>query len=137
MSFHISSAGGGQIERTDAVQPIIPAGSGTNKAVQQQYRQPVSPNINRISDLKRAELQGEQYTISDEQLVKAIERSIKAMQGKSTSLEFSFHEKTKTIAVKILDSDTGQIIKEIPPEKSLDFVAKLWEMAGLFVDERG
>ncbi|HBM74934.1 MAG TPA: flagellar biosynthesis protein FlaG, partial [Clostridiaceae bacterium] len=25
---------------------------------------------------------------------------------------------------------------EIPPEKILDMVAKLWEIAGIFVDER-
>jgi flagellar protein FlaG len=38
--------------------------------------------------------------------------------------------------VKVLNTDTGQVIREIPPEKNLDFVAKLWEMAGILVDER-
>lgn len=97
---------------------------------------PATHMINKVSDLKKAELTGENYTISDEQVVKAIERAIQAMQGKTTSLEFSVHEKTKTISVKILDSSTGEVIKEIPPEKTLDFVAKMWEMAGLFVDEK-
>ncbi|MCA0757558.1 flagellar protein FlaG [Paenibacillus sp. N4] len=89
-----------------------------------------------IDDLKKAELSGENYSVSDEQLVKAIERAIKAMQGKATNLEFSIHEKTKLIAVKVLDSESGEIIREIPPEKSLDFVAKLWEMAGILIDEK-
>lgn len=127
---------GGTVERLDAISPALPTGPGAGRTAYSQ-RQPVSPSINKVADLKRAELQGENYTISDEQLVKAIERSIRALQGKATSLEFSFHEKTKTIAVKILDSDTGDVIKEIPPEKTLDFVAKLWEMAGLFIDEKG
>lgn len=87
-----------------------------------------------MSDLKKAELRGEKYTISDEQVVKALERAIKSMQGAATSLEFSVHEKTKTISVKVMNADTGEVIREIPPEKTLDFVAKLWEMAGLFVD---
>ena len=34
-------------------------------------------------------------TISDAQLVKAIEHAIKAIQGRTTSLEFSIHQKTK------------------------------------------
>lgn len=89
-----------------------------------------------IEDLKKAELIGDNYTVSDEQLVKAIERAIKAMQGKTTNLEFSIHEKTKLIAVKVLDSESGEVIREIPPEKSLDFVAKLWEMAGILIDEK-
>lgn len=90
-----------------------------------------------VDALKKAELRGDNYTVSDEQTVKAIERAIKAMQGKATSLEFSIHEKTKLIAVKVLDSESGEVIREIPPEKSLDFVAKLWEMAGILIDEKG
>lgn len=89
-----------------------------------------------VKDLKLAGLKGEHVTISDEQLVRAIERAVKAMQGASTQLQFSVHEKTKQIMVKVLNSDTGQVIREIPPEKNLDFVAKLWEMAGILVDER-
>lgn len=92
--------------------------------------------INNSQALRQAELQGEKVTISDAQVVKAIEHAIKAVQGKTTSLEFSIHQKTKLISVKVLDKDTGETIREIPPEKSLDFVAKLWEMAGILVDER-
>lgn len=92
--------------------------------------------ITNINDLKTAELRGEHYTVSDEQLVKAIDRAIKAMQGKATNLEFTVHEKTKMIAVKVLDSESGEVIREIPPEKTLDFVAKLWEMAGILIDEK-
>jgi len=28
------------------------------------------------------------------------------------------------------------VIKEYPPEKTLDMIQKLWEMAGLMVDEK-
>lgn len=96
----------------------------------------IASNITNTSDLKQAELKGENVTISDAQVVKAIEHAIKAMQGRTTSLEFSIHQKTKLISVKVLDKDTGETIREIPPEKSLDFVAKLWQMAGILVDEK-
>ncbi|MCR2806730.1 flagellar protein FlaG [Paenibacillus soyae] len=89
-----------------------------------------------VEEMKKAERQGEAFTLSDEQVVKAIERALKAMQGKSTSLEFSIHEETKLISVKVLNNESGEVIREIPPEKSLDFVAKLWEMAGIFVDKK-
>lgn len=98
---------------------------------------PAISTFTNVDALKKAELRGDNYTVSDEQIVKAIERAIKAMQGKATSLEFSIHEKTKLIAVKVLDSESGEVIREIPPEKSLDFVAKLWEMAGILIDEKG
>jgi len=40
------------------------------------------------------------------------------------------------VRVKVLDSETNEVIREIPPEKILDMVAKMWELAGLIVDER-
>lgn len=92
--------------------------------------------IKTTKSLQQAELQGQTVPISDEQLIKAIERAIKAMQGANTALEFSIHEKTKQIMVQVKNADTGEVIREIPPEKSLDFLAKVWEMAGILVDER-
>jgi flagellar protein FlaG len=87
-------------------------------------------------ELKLAQLEGENIPISEEQLVKALERAIKAVEGTSTSLDFSIHEKTKHIMIKVLNKETGELIREIPSEKSLDFLAKVWEMAGALVDER-
>ncbi|AEM78038.1 flagellar protein FlaG [Thermoanaerobacter wiegelii] len=53
-----------------------------------------------------------------------------------TYFEFSVHKPTNTIVVKIVDSDTNEVIDEIPPEKILDLVAGLWKIAGLFVDRK-
>ena len=38
--------------------------------------------------------------------------------------------------IKIIDKDTKKVIREYPPEKTLDMIAKVWEMAGLMVDEK-
>jgi flagellar protein FlaG len=38
--------------------------------------------------------------------------------------------------VKVIDNETQEVIQEIPPEKILDMVAKMWEVAGILVDER-
>ena len=96
----------------------------------------IPANINNAHDLKLAELKGDQFSISQEQMVKAIEQAIKAVQGRTTELSFSIHKQTKMISVKVLDRESGDVIREIPPEKTLDFIAKLWEMAGIIIDER-
>ncbi|WP_442602613.1 flagellar protein FlaG [Paenibacillus sp. KN14-4R] len=95
-----------------------------------------TPKIKTSQELKVAESQGQPIPISEEQVIKAIDRAIKAMQGASTSLNFSVHEKTNQIMVKVINNESGEVIREIPPEKSLDFLAKVWEMAGILVDER-
>jgi flagellar protein FlaG len=97
--------------------------------------QPVQ-SIQTTGEMKKAELSGDHLTLGDVQMIKAIERANKALEGRSTSFEFSIHKKTKQISIKVLDKDTGEVIREIPPEKTLDMVAKMWEMAGILVDER-
>jgi flagellar protein FlaG len=93
-------------------------------------------SIQTVREMKTAEYRGEHLAVSDEQLIKAIDRAIKAAEGSATSLEFSIHDATNQIMVKVLEKDTGRVIREIPPEKMMDMVAKLWEMAGILVDER-
>ncbi|WP_261381410.1 flagellar protein FlaG [Paenibacillus cremeus] len=97
---------------------------------------PVSENMTSIKEVKEAQLEGKSIPVSEEQVVKAIERAIKAMEGTSTTLEFSIHEKTKHIMVKVLNKENGEVIREIPNEKTLDFLAKLWETAGIIIDKR-
>ena len=46
------------------------------------------------------------------------------------------HEGTNRIMVKIVDKTTKEVIKELQPEKTLDMIAKAWELAGLMVDEK-
>ncbi|MNC80112.1 flagellar protein FlaG [compost metagenome] len=72
----------------------------------------------------------------DEQFIKSIDRAIKAMEGPATAFERSVHQQTNTIVVKVMNKDTGELIREIPPEKILDMVARFMEMNGMVVDEK-
>lgn len=53
-----------------------------------------------------------------------------------TRCEYSYHKETNRVSIKVFDVDTDEVIREIPPEKSLDMLQKMWEMAGILVDER-
>ena len=50
--------------------------------------------------------------------------------------EYSYHKETNRVSIKVLNADTDEVIREIPPEKSLDMLQKMWEMAGILVDEK-
>lgn len=56
--------------------------------------------------------------------------------AKSSEAIFGIHEATNRVTIKIVDKESKEIIKEFPPEKTLDMIAKVWEMAGLMVDEK-
>lgn len=53
-----------------------------------------------------------------------------------TKCEFSYHEETKRVSIKVVDEDTKEVIREIPPEETLDMVQRIWELAGILVDEK-
>lgn len=74
--------------------------------------------------------------VSDEVLAKAVESANRAIGNMHAEVKFSIHEGTGEVCVKIIDKRNNEVIREIPSEKILDLVAKLWELAGIFVDER-
>lgn len=78
--------------------------------------------------------QGEQQKIANEKLKKAIEQLNKNLPNSEAI--FGIHEETNRVTIKIIDKDSKEVIREFPPEKTLDMIAKVWELAGILVDEK-
>lgn len=70
------------------------------------------------------------------QIKKAVEEINKSAMNDQAEAIFGIHEKTHRVTIKIVDKKTKEVIKEYPPEKTLDMIAKVWEMAGIMVDEK-
>ena len=49
---------------------------------------------------------------------------------------FGIHDKTNRVTIKMVDKETKKVIKEFPPDETLDMIAKVWEIAGILVDEK-
>ncbi|AFS77335.1 flagellar protein FlaG [Gottschalkia acidurici 9a] len=74
--------------------------------------------------------------INIEQIESILNKSNKQMLMYDRRLDISIHEKTKQIMVKVIDVNTDEVIREIPPEKVLDIVAKRKETLGLLMDKK-
>jgi flagellar protein FlaG len=109
----------------------ISSQSGDISDVSQQ----VAPPINNVQELKRLEQQGGMLSIGQEQLIKRLDQAFKALEGPETTLQVSVHKPTHSIMVKVLDKETGKLIREVPPEKILDLVASMMEIAGILIDK--
>ena len=90
----------------------------------------VVENTNEKSDFNR----NKEKEPSNETLHKAIEKINKKMTNSEAI--YGFHDKTNRVTIKIIDKETKEVIKELPPEKTLDLIAKAWELAGILVDEK-
>lgn len=76
----------------------------------------------------------QQQAAQNAQIKKAVE-DINRRANNSEAV-FGVHEKTNRVTIKIVDKQTKEVIREFPPEETLDMIAKVWEMAGLMVDEK-
>lgn len=80
--------------------------------------------------------QGMEKKVNEEEIIHAIEAANKSVEVYDRKLEFSIHEKTKEIMVKVIDTSKGEIVREIPSKKTLDMVANLLQAAGILIDEK-
>lgn len=67
-----------------------------------------------------------------------IKKAVEEINRRANNSEavFGVHEDTNRVTIKIVDKQTKEVIKEFPPDKTLDMIARVWEMAGLMVDEK-
>lgn len=76
--------------------------------------------------------------VTEVQQNESLKRAVEQINKKANNSEavFGFHEATNRVMIKIVDKQTKEVIKEFPPEETLDMIAKAWELAGLMVDEK-
>lgn len=76
------------------------------------------------------------YPVNERVVSEAVEKMNKVIEGYNRRFEYTVHERTNDIMIRVIDESTNEVIREIPPKKILDMVATMLEMAGLLVDER-
>lgn len=74
--------------------------------------------------------------MSEKAISDSLDMANKVIAQSNRHFEYSVHKATKEIVIKVVDSETNEVIREIPPEKILDLIANLMQLAGLLVDER-
>ncbi len=85
-------------------------------------------------DGNRDDSQAKQTISENSQIRKAVDEINK--KAHNSEAVFGIHDATNRVTIKIVDKDTKKVLKEYPPEKTLDMIAKVWEMAGLLVDKK-
>lgn len=110
--------------KTDAGSPLN--GSSVELSLEGMSKSPVS-TVEKETDASENEA-------LKEALSKAVDGANKAVRPYNRSFEISIHEKTNKVLVKVIDRDTDEVIRELPPEVLLDSYAKMLELAGLLYD---
>lgn len=82
----------------------------------------------------------EKHTTLDKESTREVKNSVdklnKLLEGQDIRLEYEIYGKFRDLTIRLIDTKTKEVIKEIPPRKIIDMVAKLCEMAGVLIDEK-
>ena len=113
----------------------VTSSAGNNVAAAYNGQQAQMPAIGTGSQNGSKQSTEEQIEQENEKVMKAISEMNKKMTS-NTEAVFGIHEDTNRITIKLVDKTTRETIKELPPEKTLDMIAKVWELAGIMVDEK-
>lgn len=78
--------------------------------------------------------------ITDNMIAQSIENANRRL-AESTNLRHielahSVHEDTGRVMVQVRDRETGDVVREVPPESRLNIHARLMEMVGLIFDDQ-
>lgn len=115
--------------RPVTIEPVTTAVAEPNVAVKE-----VQGSAKNNANEEKGHGEGREGQASKKQIESAVTHANRQM--KRTGCEFSYHEGTKRVSIKIIDKETKEVIKEIPPEETLEMVEKMWELAGILVDEK-
>lgn len=99
-------------------------------------RKPVERTINGDLNVKKQNKEPIKEVMNEEMLEKSVEQANKSLEMYNRKIERAVHEVTHTVMYTVRDTITNEVIQEFPPRKIQDMIAKMWELAGLFVDEK-
>jgi flagellar protein FlaG len=71
-----------------------------------------------------------------EELKHAAKQASEVVQKVATNLEFAVDKELDTVVVKLLDSDTHEVIRQVPSTEMLRIAKSLDQMQGLLLDDR-
>lgn len=80
---------------------------------------------------------GEQKNVvSKEKLEEAVNSINEFLHTQNKASKFVFHEGLDKYYVQLIDAETDEVIKEIPPERLLNAFYEMKKLAGMIVDEK-
>ena len=89
---------------------------------------------NTRSVAKQDNNRGEEQPLSEKEQQRRMARLQDTL--KNHNIEISYNNEVNRYSIKVLDSESQEVVKEIPSEKSLEMFAKMLEIEGLLVDEK-
>lgn len=92
---------------------------------------PVSgDSLNSVSLFTENENRKNQSKPDAEMVKKAVDQGNSLLQSVRRNLQFKVDDATKETVIKIVDSESGEVVRQIPSEEMLAFIKRMQELEG-------
>jgi len=85
---------------------------------------------------RKQEVPSAREEIPREEVEKATDKLNRLMGIIDKRYEYSVHESSHRLSVRIIDQQSGEVIDEIPSKRALEILDAFTQMAGLFFDKK-
>lgn len=97
----------------------------------------IGSNVTTQKPVVKPQISEEQKdVVSKEKLEEAVSSINEFLNTQNKASKFVFHEGLDKYYVQLVDSETDEVIKEIPPERLLNAFYEMKKLAGMIVDEK-
>ncbi|MFC5557612.1 flagellar protein FlaG [Ureibacillus thermophilus] len=74
--------------------------------------------------------------VSEEQIQRAINSINEFIKVNNSQLKYVYHEELGEYFVQLINTETEEVVREIPPKKLLDAYYEMQKLAGIIVDKK-
>ncbi|MET3682974.1 flagellar protein FlaG [Alkalibacillus flavidus] len=108
--------------------------SGTSEGPSQAEK--TKPKLQAMNHEASSRRESSDEDMTRERAQELVEGMNEFLEPADTSIRYEMHEDLDRYYISIVDKQTDEVVREIPPKKLLDVYAAMAEFMGFIVDER-
>ena len=120
-----------EVEGYESFRPYIPVHA--LQPIDETY----SVELVKAGDRQEQEGQATEKTasMSKKNVSQAVESMQEIVKVFNTRLSFKVDDATGKVVIKVVDNETGDVIRQIPPQEILETISKIRDVVGLLFDK--
>lgn len=119
-----------------AYAPEVPKNSPADSAGTKENGSIERVNPLKSADSTRADNDARSSQLNEEQLQSAVDKINEMMRQGQRSLSFSVDEESNQVVVTVKNTETDEVVRQIPNEETLKFARHIESMMGLIFNDK-
>jgi len=131
---------------THTAQSVSPASSSPSVDVRSSSAAPAGAPIVQKPQVKlpqsyepsvKAQQDAEKKPPTEQEVQQVVTEANREFSGPNEKIAFGYERRLNMLIVQVQDRDTGEVVREVPPQEFIDFRVAMRERIGLLLDKQG